>query len=92
MDNMLNAVLVQGATLEDLERMINRAVDKRMAVFYEKIKPRPSSKVKRKDAAKLLGRSLPTIDKYAKAGLLHAYHVGGLIYFDEEEVLKLKGG
>ena len=86
-----NAVLVQGASLQDIERMIDRAVEKRMNDFYERIKEKPPVLVRRKDAARMIGRSLPTLDAYAKAGILHARHIGGCVFFDECELLSVKG-
>lgn len=90
MDNLSNSVLIQGATLEDLEAMINRAVEKRLHKFYESIHPQSTRNIRRKEAATILGKSLPTIDSYSKIGLLHKKHIGGQVYFDEAEVLTLK--
>jgi hypothetical protein len=87
-----NAVLIQGCTLADIEAMVNRAVEKRMKDFYENIKAKPPVLIKRKDAAERLGVSLPTLDAYAKAGFLHAQHLGGRIYFIEEEVEQYRKG
>ena len=86
-----NAVLIQSCSLADIEAMVNRAVDKRMKDFYERIKDKPAVLVRRKDAAKMIGRSLPTIDAYAKAGILHARHIGGCVFFEEDELLSIKG-
>ena len=75
--NITNSVLIQGATLEDIERMVDRAIAKRMEDFYKSIQPKPDPLVKRVDAARLLGVSLPTLDGYGKYGILHPRHVGG---------------
>ncbi len=83
-----NAVLLQGCTLADIERMINKAVGERMNAFYESIKERPPVLIKRKVAAERLGVSLPTLDMYAKHGFLRAQHLGGRVYFDEADVEK----
>ena len=85
-----NAVLIQDCTLADIEAMVNRAVDKRMKEFYENIKEKPPVLIKRKEAAKRLGVSLPTLDQYAKAGFFRVQHLGGRIYFEEAEVIKYK--
>ena len=83
-----NAVLIQGATLKDIERMIDHAVEKRMAEFYDQIKEKSPVLIRRMEAARRLGVSLPTIDQYAKAGFLKAKHLGGRVYFEEAEVEK----
>jgi predicted DNA-binding transcriptional regulator AlpA len=84
--NIANSVLIQGATLADIERMIDRAIAKRMEDFYKSIQPKPDPLVKRVDAARLLGVSLPTLDNYAKYGILHPRHVGGRIYYVQSEI------
>ena len=83
-----NAVLLQACTLQDIERMINRAVGERMKAFFESIREKPPVLIKRKDAAKRLGISLPTLDAYAKAGFLDAQHLGGRVYFTEASIEK----
>lgn len=87
---LVNSVLIQGATLADIERMINRAVDARMKEFYDSIKEKPPVLVKRKAAAAILGVSLPTLDSYGKFGILHPQHLGGRVYYDEAEIEKYK--
>ena len=86
----VNSVLIQGATLQDIERMINRAVDARMKEFYETIKDKPPVYLKRREVAKLLSISLPTLDAYGKHGILHPKHLGGRVYYDEAEIIKYK--
>ena len=84
--NIANSVLIQGATLADIEHMIDRAVAKRMEDFYKSILPKPDPLVKRVDAAKQLGVSLPTLNNYGKFGILHSRHVGGRIYYAQSEI------
>ncbi len=88
--NVTNSVLIQNASLNDIERMIDRAVGERMKAFFESIQEQHPVLVKRKEAAKMLGLSLPTIDAYAKVGILHSRHIGGRVFFDREEVKSLK--
>lgn len=81
-----NAVLIQGATLADIEAMVDRAVAKRMEDFYQSIQPKPDPLIRRVDAAKQLGVSLPTLDNYGKYGLLHPKHCGGRVYYPQSEL------
>ena len=90
MEQITNSVFIQGATLADIERMINRAVDSRMDAFYKSLQKKQHVLVKRKDAASYLGVSLPTLDGYGKYGILHPKHVGGRVYYEEEELLAHK--
>lgn len=80
------STLIQYASLQDVERMIDKAVQKRMDEFYERIRDKPPALIKRKVAAERLGVSLPTLDQYAKHGFLKITHLGGRVYFDEAEV------
>ena len=91
METISNAVLIQNATLADLEAMVGRAVDRRIRDFYEKVRDRPPVLVRRKEAARMLGVSLPTLDAYGKAGILHPRHVGGRVFYVEDELLSRKG-
>ena len=86
--NIANSVLIQGATLADIERMIDRAVAKRMEDFYKSIQPKPDPLIKRVDAAKQLSVSLPTLDNYGKYGILHPQHCGGRVYYAQSEIEK----
>jgi DNA-binding transcriptional MerR regulator len=86
--DIANSVLIQGCTLQDIERMINRAVDARMKEFYDSIKEKPDALIRRTETAKKLNVSLVTLDKYAKFGILHPRHVGGRIFYAESEVEK----
>lgn len=88
--DIANCVLIQNATLADVEKMICRAVDARMAAFYETIKEKPPVMIKRKEAAKMLGVSLPTIDQYGNHGILHPKHLGGRVFYEESEIIKYK--
>lgn len=85
-----NSVLVQYASLADIEAMVNRAVGKRIEAFYKSIQKKPDVLVKRKDAAAMIGVSLPTIDAYARCGILHTKRLGGRVFFSEEEILAVK--
>ena len=85
---LVNSVLIQGCTLEDIERMINRAVDARMKAFYDSIRDKPPKYVKRQEASRLLSVSLPTLDAYGRHGILHPKHFGGRVYYDEAEIIK----
>lgn len=88
--NIANSVLIQGCTLQDIEQMINRAVAKRMEDFYKSIQPKPDPLIKRIDAAKMLGVSLPTLDNYGKFGILHPQHCGGRVYYALSDIERFK--
>ncbi|MGM9687161.1 MAG: DNA-binding protein [Bacteroidaceae bacterium] len=70
--------------------MINRAVGERMNAFYENIKEKPPKLIRRKEAAVMMGISLPTLDQYSKHGIIRAKHIGGRVFYEETEIIKLK--
>lgn len=88
--DITNCVLIQKATLADIEKMICRAVDARMVAFYERVREKPPVLVRRKEAAMMLGVSLPTLDQYGKFGILHPKHFGGRVFYEESEIIKYK--
>ena len=89
-DNNQTATLINFMSPRDVEALVQRVIRQEMQKFYEGIQPKADPLVKRADAAKMLGVSLPTLDNYAKHGLLHAKHVGGRVYFLESEILSYK--
>lgn len=44
--------------------------------------------ITRKEAAKLLGISLPTLNSYSKQGIVPAYRIGSGVRYKKEEVLR----
>ena len=92
MSDIVNSVLVQGATLKDIERIVNNAVERRLSEFYERIRQKPPVLVRRKDAARMLGVSLPTLDAYGRCGILHPRKIGGRVFYEESELLSKSGG
>ena len=90
MEHIDNSVLVQGATLSDIESIIARTIDKRMMAFYDTIREKPPVLIRRKDAARMIGVSLPTIDAYGRCGILHPKHLGGRVFYDERELQSYK--
>lgn len=65
-----NSMLIQGATMSDLESMISRILDKKLANIIEstpKVEDFPKDILyKRKDAAIRLQISLPTLGIFSK--------------------------
>ena len=88
---MQNSVFVQCATLADIEAIVDGAIDRRIKAFYESIRQKPPVLVRRKEAARMIGVSLPTIDAYGKYGILHPRHIGGRVFYLEDELLSHKG-
>lgn len=90
MERIHNSVLIQGATLDDIEAMVDKAVGRRIEAFYKSIQAKRPVLVRRKDAARMLQVSLPTLDAYGRCGILHPKHIGGRVFYEEEELLAKK--
>lgn len=91
METISNSVLVQGATLDDIAAIVDKVIESKMEAFYKSIQKKPPVLIKRKDAALMLHISLPTLDAYGRCGILHPKHIGGRVYYEEDELLSKKG-
>lgn len=85
-----NATLINFMSPHDVEVLVARVIDERMKKFYEMCQPKADKLISRIESSKILGLSLPTIDKYTKHGLLHVRHIGGRCYFLESEIMSYK--
>ena len=85
-----NSMLIQGATMSDLESMISRILDKKLANIIEstpKVEDFPKDILyKRKDAAIRLQISLPTLDAWTRAGIINGRRIGTRIYYTEKYI------
>lgn len=85
-----NSMLIQGATMSDLESMISRILDKKLANIIEstpKVEDFPKDILyKRKDAAIRLQISLPTLDAWTRAGIINGRRIGTRIYYTEKDI------
>lgn len=85
-----NALLIQQCTMNDVENVISRLLDEKLAnVLPTPIPIECSSKdglYKRKEAADILGVSLVTLDTWAKAGIIHSRKIGTRIYYTKRDI------
>lgn len=91
----INSILIQGATLADLERMISSAVRKEIGTST-KGDNTPSVEEKllsRRETAKKLMISLATLGSWTKIGLIKSRTIGRMVYYtqrDIDEALKIR--
>lgn len=85
-----NAMLIQGATMSDLESMMSRLLDKKLADIIDstpKVEERPNDGLyKRKAAAEKLQISTVTLDAWTKAGIINARRIGTRVYYTEKDI------
>lgn len=85
-----NAMLIQGATMSDLESMMSRLLDKKLADILEStpiVEESPQDGLfKRKEAAEKLRISLVTLDNWTKIGVINARRIGTRVYYTEKDI------
>lgn len=85
-----NYMLIQGVTLNDLENMISRLLDEKLANIFESIPKQAevpeNGLYKRKEAAEKLLVSLVTLDTWTKAGIITARRIGGRVYYTDKDI------
>ncbi len=91
-----NAVLIQNLTIQDLEKIVERAVAKKMVGLSEQ--PRKEEKkeglpnfIKRIETAKRLGVSATTLDDWTRIGLIRCHKISNRVYYTEDEIKKAMG-
>lgn len=85
-----NSILIQGATMSDLESMLSRLLDKKLADIIDstlKVDVSPKDGLyKRKVAAEKLQISLVTLDNWTKLGIINARKVGSRVYYTDSDI------
>ncbi len=85
-----NSMLIQCATISDIESMMSRLLDKKLADILEstsKVADTPKDGLnKRKEAAEKLRVSLVTLDAWTKAGIIAAHRIGGRVYYTDSDI------
>jgi excisionase family DNA binding protein len=85
----MNSVFIQGISLEDLETLIEKKIERGLENFTQRKSPtEPNILLTRKQAAKVLSLSLPTLHKYTLEGLIPCYRIGSTTRYKESEIIK----
>jgi len=70
------------AALDPIKRALSEILE------YQKAKqPEQTEFISRKEAAKLVGVTLPALDTWTKRGILTRYKIGGRIRYDRNELI-----
>ena len=87
----LNATLIQGATMKDLENMISRLLDEKLANVAS-----PTLEVNKnlggeglhrpKETAGKLGISLVTLGKWTRQGIINSRKIGSRVYYTDGDI------
>lgn len=83
---MKDSLLIQNVTVEELTEMLRSTI--REEINTNRVIPEPSEEknLTRKETAKLLRISLPTLNSYTKNGLLKAYTIGNRVLYSEKDI------
>ena len=84
-----NSVLIQGATMSDLESMLSRLLDKKLADIIEstlKVDVSPKDRLYKRAAAEKLQISLVTLDNWTKLGVINARKIGSRVYYTDSDI------
>lgn len=84
----MDKVIFSSLPIEDLEGMITRAVEHSLSQLLNKNSNDHNDElVTRKQAASLLGISLPTLHDYTKRGVIPTYRIGSRVRFKKVEII-----
>lgn len=85
-----NSILIQGVTPSDLESMLSRLLDKKLAGIIDstpKVESTSRDRLyKRKEAAEKLRISLVTLDNWTKLGIINARRIGTRVYYTDKDI------
>ena len=85
---MDNQTLVHNVTIDELEnRLFNRLAEKLDELKTAYQQPPADKYLSRKETAKMLGVSLPTLDEIAKNGKIKFSRIGRIVRFLHSDVL-----
>ena len=81
----MNGVIV--ITKEELENTISNLLNEQLSKFKPTEKKTESEYLTRKEVAKLLGVSLPTLSDWSKRGVVPSYRIETRVRYKKDEVL-----
>jgi excisionase family DNA binding protein len=83
----MNTIQIQNLTVEDLEKIIRSSISEALVILAkEESQKRDKIYGTRKELAKYLRISLPTLHNLTKSGILTSYHVGSRVLYKWDEI------
>ncbi|MCB0486283.1 MAG: helix-turn-helix domain-containing protein [Flavobacteriaceae bacterium] len=82
----MGKLLLNTLELSDIKKIVEEALENKLKGFLE---PQPENKLElltRKDTAKLLRISLPTLHDWTKNGVIKAHRIGNRVLYKHNEV------
>lgn len=84
----MKQVLLSPITLEEWTQVVNTAVENVIKNYKPPTPPPDNEYISRKETARILGISLPTLNNYTKRGLISSYRIGSRIRYKKDDVLE----
>jgi excisionase family DNA binding protein len=82
----MTQIYLEGITLHDLNETLLKGVDEKLANLIRKSEVEEQEYLTRKELAKKLSISLPTLHDWVKKNILRAYRIGNRVYFKKSEI------
>jgi excisionase family DNA binding protein len=83
----MKQIILYGITLEELLLHIEQLIDAKLNI-KSKQNEKETLYITRKEVAKLLKISLPTLHDYTKMGWLKSYRIGNRVLYKESDVIQ----
>ena len=84
----MNEMIFSGINLNQLLEKIGQLIDSKLSkIASHTVKPDQCKFISRREVARLLMISLPTLNDYTKLGWLQSYKLGKRVLYKQEEVL-----
>ena len=81
----MESTILQNVSFSELKELISKTIQEQIGKIQE---PPPKTElITRKEAAEMLGVSLPTLHCWTKDGRIPAYRIGNRVRYKREEVL-----
>jgi excisionase family DNA binding protein len=80
-------ITLQTFEVSDLEKVVYKTVKKVLEDFPQIQKKEKSELLSRKDAAKFLCVSLPTLHQWTKDGVITGYRIGNRVLYKLEDII-----
>jgi excisionase family DNA binding protein len=72
--------------LSDLEKAFNKAFERAIKEFINPPKQTDKDLKSRKETARILSISLPTLHLFTKEGIIRAYRIGNRVLYKQEDI------
>ena len=72
--------------LSDFENAINNAFERAIKEFSNPVKETDKDLKSRKETARILSISLPTLHHFTKEGIIRAYRIGNRVLYKQQDI------